>query len=247
MKALQRVSSRRFTKTLTTCKLLTGFFCAGRSVIKTIGNSRFHWLFTGEPGGPREPWDRELFSSPSFAVVPSLGSLVPGWLLIVPRRPMISLRELKVEERKEIDQLINEVASRAKIFGGELFAFEHGSGHRGSKMGCGVDQAHLHVVPLEFDLVDWALSQSGDAFNWTQYSELLLTDLPATGEYISVWNVSSRGGAVASVTKSVSQWMRRAIATKLGVDEDWDYRTNPQMENITKTVDAIRRTRLLTM
>lgn len=154
---------------------------------------------------------------------------------------MVSLRELSKIERSEMDHLLSDVACALRPFGGKIFAFEHGSERVGSIMGCGVDHAHLHVVPLDFELVDWVTSKSDKGLDWTSYSEFLLTNLPPTGEYISVWEVSSRRGAVADVTKPVSQWMRRAIACKLGIDSDWDYRTSPQENNIRLTVETIRR------
>ena len=39
----------------------------------------------GSDAGGSEPWDRVLFASANFVVVPTVGSILPGWLLIVPR------------------------------------------------------------------------------------------------------------------------------------------------------------------
>jgi hypothetical protein len=107
-------------------------------------------------------------------------------------------------------------------------------------MGCGVDQAHLHLVPLDFDLVTSVTSTTDRALVWRTHDKLLLTALPPEEEYITVWQVSDGRGAVAVVQKPVSQWMRRAIATELGMGEDWDYRTNRQLENIRATVEKVR-------
>ena len=187
----------------------------------------------------RQPWDRELLASKSFVVVPSLGALVPGWLLVVPRRPIVSLRDLNSEEREEFGDLLIKVKDALGVFSGDVFAFEHGSDHRGSVMGCGVDHAHLHLVPLQFDLVDSAMSHFDADVSWTIKPEFLLTDLPSSGEYMSVWRVNTRQGAVATVARPISQWMRRVIAGKLGMQADWDYRASPQLRNIEQTVQTI--------
>ena len=212
-----------------------------------IEKSRFHWLLSGEVADVRNPWDEEVKGTRSFAVMPSLGSLVPGWLLVVPRRPLVSLRDLDESETDELIALVGEVSKDLKDFAGTVFAFEHGSARRGSLAGCGVDQAHLHLVPLCFDLVEYASSRPQGGVAWTLVERMSLTSLPSEGEYIAVWQVDSGKGAIGTVKRPVSQWMRRLIAGKLGIDQQWDYRTNPQMDNILETVEKLRRSRSLTM
>lgn len=209
-------------------------------------NNRFKWLTAPEAYAACELWDVEVSGSGSFAVVPSLGSLVAGWVLIVPRRPMVSLREVTNAERLELINLHESLLHQLAPDGQNIYAFEHGSGHHGSVMGCGVDQAHLHLVPLPFDLVQLAASQPSPEVAWRLVDDIPLTNLPDTGEYIAVWRVGIGTGAIGTVRHPVSQWMRRLIARELGVEENWDYRTNPQTENIRKTVEAFRLTRLLT-
>src|SRR5689334_5777564 len=41
-----------------------------------------------------DPWDRPLLSTDNFYVVPSLGSLVEGWLLVIPKDHVISAAAL---------------------------------------------------------------------------------------------------------------------------------------------------------
>lgn len=204
-------------------------------VVQVTEKKRFSWL-TGMVGAvPGGPWDVELCGTERFAAVPSLGSLVPGWTLIVPRHPMLSLRELSESARQELLELHERVAGTVATFG-TPFAFEHGSALAGSVMGCGVDQAHLHVVPLEFDLLQLALGSSDEEISWARTSESPLTKLPEEGEYICIWKVGRTDGAVGSVRNPVSQWMRRVIAQQLGMDAQWNYRTSPHLKNIQKTI-----------
>jgi ATP adenylyltransferase len=194
--------------------------------------NRFSWLLEEQAAERRDLWDQEVARTES-----SLGSLVPGWLLVVPRRQMLSLREATMAEQDELLSLVNVLADRLSVFGGDVYAFEHGSAHIGSLSGCGVDQAHLHVVPLPFDLVSVA-SQAGDVA-WKRVSALSLTELPPHREYVGVWRVEDGSGVVGTVSHPVSQWMRRRIATQLGIEEEWNYRTNPKTENIRRTLDAL--------
>jgi len=43
-------------------------------------------------------WDRPLLGSDHFVAIPSLGSLVRGWLLVVPRCHYLNLAKLPNEE-----------------------------------------------------------------------------------------------------------------------------------------------------
>lgn len=217
-------------------------FQAVSRVSQASYQARFGWLFDRREGALRELWDEEIRASRSFVAVPSLGSLVPGWLLIVPRRRMLSLRDLDPTERAELMALQLSLAQELQVFGGTVFAFEHGTSQRGSVTGCGVDQAHLHLVPLDFDLIDLVMSVASSEVEWETVCGSPLTRLPSTSEYVSVWQPGSEAAAIGTVKKPVSQWMRRLVARKLGIEEEWNYRTSPKMENIRRTVETLRRT-----
>jgi hypothetical protein len=154
---------------------------------------------------------------------------------------MLSLRDLTGAERTELIDLQDSLAGDLRVFEPRIFAFEHGSDHRGSVLGCGVDQAHLHLVPLPFDLVEMARAECDDEVEWQSVCGMPLMSLPHEGEYVAVWQAGTEGGAIGFVKKPVSQWMRRLIARQLGIGEEWNYRTNLQTKKIRRTVDTLRR------
>src|SRR5450759_643597 len=106
---------------------------------------KFDWIIDPTADRPNSTWDVELMGTRSFAVVPSLGALVAGWTLVVPRRSMLNFTELTSQERSELDVLLMTLHGRLSKPDHQVFEFEHGSILAGSVMGCGVDQAHLHV------------------------------------------------------------------------------------------------------
>lgn len=200
-------------------------------------SSRFSWITDSRIPASGAVWDREVVDDATFAVVPSMGSLVPGWLLAVPRRPMLSLRELSQCEGLSLFSLCNKLSSRLAGWDKDVYFFEHGSSSAGSKTGCGVDQAHLHIVPLPFDLIDAATCSAYSNMKWSNMSgDNPLTRLPKHGEYIAIWRASDGMGAFATVSRPVSQWCRRLIAAKLGVDAEWNYRMHPQQANVERTL-----------
>jgi diadenosine tetraphosphate (Ap4A) HIT family hydrolase len=89
---------------------------------------------------------RIVDESESFFVIPSVAPLVEGHLLIVPKRHITSLAQLPLAEKDELTTLTTNVCDRVRDLWSASVFFEHGIG-RGKAGGCGVQHAHMHVVP----------------------------------------------------------------------------------------------------
>lgn len=203
-------------------------------------NARFSWITGGNTPITAHPWDVEVAGNAQFAVIPSMGSLVPGWLLALPRAPKLNLSGLIEEHRSSLSKVIDQVEAKLEGLPGEVYCFEHGSMYNGSLAGCGVDHAHLHIVPLEFDLI--AAAKIHDDVEWSDLDAKNdpLTQLPKDGEYIVIWRRSDGAGLVGKPQKPTSQWVRRVIANSLGASEEWNYRTHPQHQNVQSTLTALK-------
>lgn len=190
-----------------------------------------------------EPWNRALAESKSFIAFPSLGSMVAGWLLIVPRRPMLNMRELNTDERSEFHEFATMLISKLSSFSGEVYAFEHGNTTLGGPVGCGVDQAHTHLVPLDFDLIDAAVATLDENIRWTDVGNVatFADAIPSSGEYVSIWRPSDGRGLSGALLEPRSQWVRRVIANRLGREGTWDYKTNPETHNLMQTLKVLER------
>ncbi len=205
---------------------------------------RFSWITDGVCPADSSAWDFEIVGTPNFVVTPSMGSLVAGWLLAVPRKSLINLGMLNDHDRDELTALINRVAESLSAFGGEVFCFEHGADHSGSLTGCGVDQAHLHMVPLGFDLVSAVQDAADEQIKWEPFvrSANPLTLLPKKGEYVAIWRASDGRGLIGAVRHPVSQWVRRVIAQNLGIEGEWNYQTHPQRQIVNQTLAMLSAT-----
>ena len=105
----------------------------------------------------RASWNQPLIETKNFVVLPSLGALVEGWLLILPRRHVLSMGALSTRLQAEADELEGSTRSLLKArYGSRIVAFEHGPSAAKHGTGCGVDHAHLHVLPLNCDLLSYA-------------------------------------------------------------------------------------------
>lgn len=98
------------------------------------------------------PCDTVLWETKHFRVVPSKGGFVPGWVMIVPRAHVLSMAGLGDDHLTEFAELVSLVVAKvASRFGGPTL-FEHGAFVEQSSFGCGIDHAHVHVVPLPPDI-----------------------------------------------------------------------------------------------
>ena len=56
----------------------------------------------GEASGGNQIADHVLFESANFVVVPTVGSIIPGWLLVVPRSHFLSVGSTSVVPKTRV-------------------------------------------------------------------------------------------------------------------------------------------------
>lgn len=189
--------------------------------------------------GANEFWSRPLFESPNFVVLPSLGSLVEGWVLIVPKEHFISMGALSPDLLCEMDQVKTDVIGTLGRKYGELCAFEHGPCAANRKVGCGVDHAHLHIVPLDFDLVSAARPFMPPEAEWLDATwESCRAAFEKGQDYLYVEQPLGIGRISVHLSFG-SQILRKAVAARLGVSEQFSWREYPQIEVVARTIRAL--------
>ncbi|MET4807709.1 HIT domain-containing protein [Limibacillus sp. MBR-115] len=196
--------------------------------------NKFHWLFL--PGQRKETplYDTKVDESQHFVVLPTKGSIVAGWVLVVPKFPVPRMADVPRDMLDELHELVKRVCKKIDSQFGRSYAFEHG-GLKGSTVSCGVDQAHLHIAPLDFDLITAAQEKSPGG--WTHEASQLPRESFVNTEY---WFASSGDNAVCkSIDKPCSQFFRRIIAENVGLADSWDYKANDFIENVYTTVRAM--------
>lgn len=190
-----------------------------------------------------EPYrNRVLAESESFVAIPTVGALVEGWLLIVPRRPSLSVGALPQKLRTELNYFCEEVATLLNEHYGPIALFEHGPATTQTEVGCGVDYAHVHLVPFRenllkltaemFPLLDWR--------NTNGFSDC--AKLHAAGK--SYWYVNQpeyleqpQIGTCENITPS--QMFRKVIAKSLGRYGEYDWKSSPSVDLMKKTCQRL--------
>ena len=190
--------------------------------------------------GSTEVWNVPLVGSANFVVLPSLGALVEGWVLVVPKEHFLSLAALPDSLIPEMRDLRRMLCERLQRIYGPVAAFEHGPAGKQCTVGCGVDHAHLHVVPVDFDLSVAVAPYLPPGSIW---SEAGLTDCRVAvqegDDYLYLEQPIDRARMVRHRNLE-SQLFRRAIAARLGMPDEFNWRNNPQIANVDRTIRAFK-------
>lgn len=202
--------------------------------IDQIGLGRFQNLLSGEG----RDCDHVLFEAHGCVVAPTLGSIIPNWLLILPRRHAVSFRDWRTDTNIDPIRLVDEALAAFDIEADQAIWFEHGPAAPDSVVGCGVDHAHLHVLinaPFSFDtFAAWSMARS--PVDWYSCPAAgAYAGLAASGSYLLA---GSNGDAMAAGHVEIvgSQFFRRVIAELVGRPNQWNYKTHAHMENVRRTV-----------
>lgn len=185
-------------------------------------------------------WDRVLLETDNFFVVPSLGSLIEGWLLIVTKSHHICMGSLDRAQIAELENLMEEVCTIVRSKYGPVAVFEHGPVEAKLAIGCGVDHAHIHVVPTSLPLIEEAGSLTDFKFHWEQIVGIKAVQIPYING-VSYLYVQQDGSypMMYSGKNIPSQLFRKTIAASLGIPERYNWREYAFESNIVNTVTKL--------
>ena len=155
--------------------------------------------------------------------------MVPGYLLVCPRRHVLSTASLTSDERLDLWACVRTAAEAIFPEFGPQTVFEHGSC---ANSGSCIEHAHLHVIPSTraFEL---RLEQS---LPWTRLKDLEDLEELAGHEYVLMQN--RRGKFVLPNPGVPSQWIRRMLGNHLG-SSDWDWALSLGEGNLLATLSSL--------
>jgi ATP adenylyltransferase len=190
--------------------------------------------------GTVEDWNEPLFESPNFVVLPSLGALVEGWLLLVPKKHFICMGELPDSVANEMQEVKHVLCSVLQQYYGQVSAFEHGPSRPNCMIGCGVDHAHLHIVPIAFDLLSAVAPFLPEDVRWSEAGQKECRAAFSRGEDYLYLEQPIGAGHIATYKGFDSQLFRRAIAMQIGALNQFNWREYPQLSNVSATIKQWR-------
>ena len=96
----------------------------------------------------RYGFENRLFEEhPEFIVIPSISPLSEGHMLVFPKHHVQSMSQVPLEVREPLVTILNGLWRRLTKRYGDSYVFEHGVVNS-DQMACGIDHAHIHVVPV---------------------------------------------------------------------------------------------------
>ncbi len=214
--------------------------------IEQIGQARFRELLCGH-NRERATYDQVLLETHECVVAPTLGSIVPNWLLVVPRRSVVTFREWQAITCMDPVWLVGEILAKLEIEAERAIWFEHGPFAKGSPVGCGVDHAHLHVLvdaPFSFEQFA-ALAVENARADWRRSSVREAYKSISAGCSYLVGGSLNEAVLAEDVETVGSQFFRRVIAQLVGKPDQWNYKLHAHLENVQRTVSAFNRRRAL--
>jgi len=187
-------------------------------------------------------YNTPVFETNNFVVVPSLGSLIEGWLLIVPKAYYLNFSQLSEGLMAEVDSIVQHLQGRLlPLFENEHYVlFEHGPADLLSKAGCGVDYAHLHWVPFGFDLLKGVHNFLGLDFAWQEIDGLkdIRNRDNTQQDYLYLQDQDGRHFLTSQFTVP-SQTFRQVIAHYLKQPERYDWKAYDGAEHIRSVYDKL--------
>lgn len=186
-------------------------------------------------GHGREWYDQDLFGAGHGVVVPALGALAEGHVLVCPKAHVASVQDLAGADRSGFLDLLERVSRVLRSFDAEgaVTVFEHGAAISGSgpRSAC-TEHAHVQVLPGHFQL--------GKSIETTQRFDSLRTFYESDPPYYPYLMAEEGAGVVVATDVGQSQFFRREILRTLGEPDRWDYWVFQREGNLRKTVDTLR-------
>jgi ATP adenylyltransferase len=189
--------------------------------------------------GSRATEQTALLESDEFVAWPSLGALVEGWILVLPKAHHLSVRDLDPDAAGRFQAFLAQAAGAVRSRYGPVAIVEHGPIACGSPAGCSIDHAHAHVVPWSGSLRG-PLSALCPALEWRAVPDL--KEFPAWTDpgapYLLLSSVAD--GTLVGVAQALpSQLVRRAIAAELGEPDEFDWKRHPRVDVVRATVESL--------
>jgi diadenosine tetraphosphate (Ap4A) HIT family hydrolase len=182
--------------------------------------------------------NRVFKQSDNFVAVPSISPITAGHVLIIPKQHISSMTQLKQSMGSEIENFVTKIIELVTINFGPPIIFEHGIGY-GKRGGCGVNHAHLHVLPTNPDIAKRIQLIIFQDFRFS--GAISLTEFLSHGETRDSYLLFGRHmkKIFYSYDETIpSQYVRKLIANEMG-NSSWDW------ENMSGWPDFINTYRIL--
>ena len=183
---------------------------------------RFCEIFNTER--PLKTIDTPLMKNRNYIAIVSLGAFIEGWVLIIPREHIYSMKNRYCDN--DFYQIVNNMLIKLKkVYKKECIIFEHGANHMGSKVACGTNHAHIHILPYNQSLLE---CMKKDGKQWIECESDKIADIVQDNEYWfyseNVKQAENLKGFLHIIKKPESQYFRKLLANREGIIGQYNYK-----------------------
>ena len=169
----------------------------------------------------------------NFFVIPSLGALVEGYIMIVSKEHVNCLIELDSVVLEEYNELIEKYRNIfIKFYGKYPIVFEHGTPNINGLCTSCVVHAHSHIVNHNY-------KDENEIIKKLNFEEINSINDIKNQNYIFYQNQFNKK-FVTYKYKPIRQMMRLLIAKDLGMEGKYNWREYAFYENINKTIEKFK-------
>ena len=181
--------------------------------------------FCEEFNQPSDKPGRILWRNNHFTLLPSLGSFVPGYLLLMPLNHVRSFADLPADELAEAHMILERARGIIETKFGPTIVAEHGPGAPGMPTSACCDHAHFHFIPTIPDQVYRQYEQAGGP-------PILLPDFAALNDwrakpYLYLSPTNGVHQIWPGSEKFAPQFVRRVCSAIAGIPELYDWAVFP--------------------
>lgn len=210
-------------------KVETNKYCCFCTELAKKTTTDFFRIYKGSPSS------RSIAQTDNFVILPTIGQLTEGYLLIVTKKHYPSMGHLTSSELQDLEELKQKISAiLSSVYSKPIF-FEHGPAVEGVG-GCGVYHAHLHVVPVAkfINLLDNLISFNGKTIK----TLASLCKKIARGESYLFYEDQKGVKYLFDGEGVPSQFFRKILAKKIG-KTSWDWKRFGREKNLLSTLDRL--------
>lgn len=166
-------------------------------------------------------FNRILFEDDDYVIVPALGQIVEGYLLIISKNHFNSVADFSPSMHKKFESLKNKTYEILSQNYSKPTFFEHGSSSLLELGGGCINHAHLHAVPIDLSLNYTGLTDL-NPISINGISDLW--NIKKENPYIYFETIGGKSYLIDIVSKLPCQYLRRVIAMKIGKPFIWNWK-----------------------
>lgn len=184
------------------------------------------------------PKNRILGFCKYWYVVPTLGALVPGYLLIISKAHRLSVSECSQAEQEELQHLLTRIREiLEQLYQKPCIAFEHGESAQSTKSAASVSHCHVHILPFSGNLCE----KIGYRTSYINFGELTeIGQYTVSGEPYLFFQSNDRHNSLIFLEKYPRQLFRRILAYEIGKEDMWDWNYFPFYDNLRNTYQVLK-------